>query len=108
MNKLLFAFAMSCALLGAQGAAPAQAASAQTEKMSQCNTQAIAKGLKGTARKEFMQQCLSTGSALAAPARKLTAQQQTMVDCNAQAGSRALKGEARQQFMKECLSSKNP
>jgi hypothetical protein len=106
MKKLLFAFAMSCALLGATGISAAQAASAQNQKMSQCNTEATAKGLKGSARKDFMKQCLSAKAATAAPARKLTAQQQKMVDCNAQAKTRALKGDARKKFMKECLSSK--
>lgn len=107
MNKLLFALAVSCALLGAPAAASAaQGASAQNQKMTQCNADATAKGLKGEARKEFMKQCLSAKAAPAAPARKLGAQQQKMVDCNAEAKTRALKGEARKKFMKECLSSK--
>ena len=88
----------------------------QQEKMTTCNADAKAKGLKGAERKEFMKNCLSgkgteattgTGTATGAAgsaATKGNAQQEKMKSCNADAKSKGLKGADRKTFMKDCLS----
>ena len=80
---------------------PSAAQQAQQQKMTDCNKQATAKGLKGDERKTFMSSCLS-GSASAPPA-KMT-QQEKMTDCNKQATAKGLKGDERKTFMSTCLS----
>ena len=120
MKKLMIAIGLSFAAITMPGLVSAQAATTQTSKMTQCNADAKAKGLKGEERKKFMKECLSAKVAepakpaaaekKAMPAahegKKLTAQQEKMVTCNADAKTKGLKGEARKKFMKECLSSK--
>ena len=120
MKKLIIAIGLSFAAITLPGLATAQAATTQTSKMTQCNADAKAKGLKGEERKKFMKECLSAKVAepakpaaaekKAMPAthegKKLTAQQEKMVTCNADAKTKGLKGEARKKFMKECLSNK--
>ena len=83
-------------LLSAQGVA----ATEQQNKMTTCNADATAKGLKGDERKAFMSTCLK-----AAPAAAATPQER-MKTCNATATTQALKGDARKAFMSECLKKK--
>ena len=80
-------------LLSAQGFA----ATAQQNKMTQCNAEASTQALKGDERKAFMSTCLK--------ARPAT-QQDKMKTCNATAGEQALKGDARKAFMSDCLKKK--
>jgi hypothetical protein len=87
------------------GAAPGSATATentQQEKMTSCNTDASAKGLKGDERKAFMQNCLSAHPASTA---KGNSQQEKMKTCNADATAKGLKGDERQAYMKTCLSS---
>ena len=78
----------------------AAAETAQQAKMKTCNAEANEKGLKGDARKTFMQGCLSGGSAPA------NSQQEKMKSCNQEANAKGLKGADRKTFMKTCLSGK--
>ena len=105
MNKFVAAVGLSCAVLLMPGVASAK--NAQTDKMTQCNTEATAKNLAGPARKSFMRECLGARPAASAPMRKhLNVQQQRMVTCNAEAKTKALRGDARKSFMRECLHGK--
>ncbi len=79
---------------------PAQAENTQQERMTSCNADAKAKGLKGAERKAFMKSCLS-GKEEAKP--KLNSQQEKMKSCNADATAKKLKGDDRKKFMSECL-----
>ena len=89
MKKVILSVAVS---LFAAGLAPAAfAASAQQNKMKECNASAADK--KGDERKAFMKECLS--------AKKAT-QQDKMKSCNKDATGK--KGDERKAFMKECLS----
>lgn len=92
----LFASAMIFA-----GLAPAQALTAQQEKMKTCSTEAKTEKLKGTDRKTFMSECLKTDGETAK--RTLTTQQEKMKTCNADAKTKALKGKERRTFMSTCL-----
>ncbi|MGE5319884.1 MAG: PsiF family protein [Hyphomicrobiaceae bacterium] len=83
--------------------AGAWAATAQQQRMKDCNAEASSKQMKGDARDAFMKSCLSGGTKSEA---KATAQQQRMKDCNAEASSKQMKGDARKAFMKSCLSNK--
>jgi len=82
----------------------AQAATAQQNKMKECNAEAGKKDLKGDERKEFMKTCLSA-KAPEAPAARLTPQQEKMKTCNKEAGEKKLAGDERKKFMKSCLSA---
>jgi psiF repeat len=110
----MVAVGAALAVAAAQGVV-AQAAheNSQQEKMTTCNTDAKAKGLKGDERKAFMKSCLSekgasasasAGSAAAAPSATLNSQQEKMKSCNADAKTKGLKGTERKAFMKSCLS----
>ena len=68
---------------------------AQTNRMSQCSTQAKENGLKGDARKEFMSQCLRN------PAAQTAAK-----ECNSAAAEKGLKGAQRKTFVDDCVKSK--
>jgi hypothetical protein len=90
----------------------------QQEKMTTCNADAKAKGLKGTERQAFMKSCLSgkaeatttgagasaTTGATGSAAAKGSGQQEKMKSCNADAKTKGLKGADRKAFMKDCLS----
>lgn len=76
------------------------AATEQQNKMTTCNADASAKGLKGDERKTYMSGCLK-----AAPPPAAT-QQDKMKSCNATASTQALKGDARKSFMSDCLRKK--
>lgn len=94
MKKLILSVAVS--MFAASLAAPnAFAATAQQNKMKECNASATDK--KGDERKAFMKECLS-----AKPAAKTT-QQDKMKSCNKEAGEKALKGDERKKFMSDCL-----
>jgi hypothetical protein len=94
--------AMLALLAGQATLAQATHANSQQEKMTSCNADATAKGLKGEERKSFMKSCLSDKAA--APAAKSNSQQEKMKSCNADANARGLKGDDRKAFMKTCLS----
>lgn len=79
---------------------PVFAATEQQNKMTTCNADASAKGLKGDERKTYMSGCLK-----AAPPPAAT-QQDKMKTCNATASAQALKGDARKSFMSDCLKKK--
>lgn len=91
----------ACAvLLGLLASSPVFAVTEQQNKMTTCNADASAKGLKGDERKTYMSGCLK-----AAPPPAAT-QQDKMKTCNATAGDQALKGDARKRFMSDCLKKK--
>lgn len=113
MKKTLISLAFcSAALAVTVAAVPAQAANAQTHRMSQCSSDAKAKHLHGAARKQFMKSCLRTKAKAARTSHRhhakagMSSQQQKMVSCNASAKSKGLKGDARKHFMKMCLRGK--
>ncbi len=92
--KLVIA-TLSVALAAFAGGA--QAATAQQNKMKECNASAGDK--KGEERKAHMKECLS-----AKPAGDgKTAQQEKMKSCNKEAGEKGLKGAERKSFMSSCL-----
>jgi uncharacterized protein HemX len=74
-----------------------QAATAQQNKMKECNASAGEK--KGDERKAHMKECLSAKPA----ASGKTAQQEKMKSCNKEAGEKGLKGAERKTFMSGCL-----
>ncbi|MGC3980680.1 MAG: PsiF family protein [Steroidobacteraceae bacterium] len=82
---------------------PASAATAQQERMTDCNAAAKDKKLAGDARKAFMKSCLSGNELTVATG---TIQQEKMKRCNVDANQQALKGNARKQFMSSCLKTK--
>ncbi len=90
------------ALLCLSLSTPALAATAQQQRMKDCNAKAT--GMKGEARKEFMSKCLK-GEDAGTTTPAATDQQQKMKDCNATAKTKGLKGAERKTFMKECLKS---
>lgn len=93
--------AMVWAMLLAVNAVAASAhAGVQQERMKQCNVEAKAKSLAGSARKEFMKSCLSTHETAG---HALNSQQQKMKVCSADAKSKGLKGAERRKFMSVCL-----
>ena len=98
------------AIVAAQAIAQASHQNSQQQKMTSCNADATAKGLKGTERKGFMKTCLSdkaaaaTAGAASATAATGNSQQQKMKTCNADATTKGLKGAGRKAFMKDCLS----
>ena len=88
--KTIIAAALLGLSLAATGAHAAEA-TAQQNKMAECNKEAGDK--KGDERKAFMKTCLS--------AKKQT-QQDKMKACNKDAAGK--KGDERKAFMKDCLS----
>lgn len=90
----------SAVVLGLMLVNPVFAATEQQNKMTTCNADASAKGLKGDERKTYMSGCLK-----AAPPPAAT-QQDKMKTCNATASAQALKGDARKSFMSDCLKKK--
>jgi hypothetical protein len=98
-------------LAGQAAVAQASKPNNQQEKMTTCNADAKAKGLKGDERKAFMKTCLSgaagasaTAGATGSAAAKGSSQQEKMKSCNADAKTKGLKGADRKAFMKDCLS----
>lgn len=81
--------------LGA-AAAETSGSKSQTNRMSQCSTQAKEQGLKGDARKEFMSECLRN------PAARTAAK-----ECSSAAADKGLKGAQRKAFVDECLKAKS-
>ena len=75
-------------------------ANSQQERMSQCNVEAKAHSLAGSARKQFVKDCLSTHPAAK---RALNRQQLKMKSCNVDAKAKGLKGAERRNFMSTCL-----
>ncbi|MBS0347940.1 MAG: phosphate starvation-inducible protein PsiF [Proteobacteria bacterium] len=98
MKKMILSVAVS--LFAASLAPAAFAATAQQNKMKECNASAADK--KGDERKAFMKDCLSAKPAAAAKDGKTT-QQDKMKSCNKEAGDKALKGDERKKFMSGCL-----
>lgn len=94
MKKMMLSVAVS--LFAASLAPAAFAATAQQNKMKECNASAADK--KGDERKAFMKECLS-----AKPAKPT--QQDKMKSCNKEAGEKTLKGDERKQFMSDCLKA---
>jgi hypothetical protein len=94
---------MGAALAVVAGQAIAQVSheNSQQQRMTTCNADAKAKGLKGADRKTFMKSCLSDRTAAAATGNS---QQEKMKTCNTDATTKGLKGTERKAFMKECLS----
>jgi psiF repeat len=103
MRRTTWWVAMGAALAVVAGQAIAQVSheNSQQQRMTTCNADAKAKGLKGADRKTFMKSCLSDRSAAAATGNS---QQEKMKTCNADATTKGLKGTERKAFMKECLS----
>ncbi|MCE4055702.1 PsiF family protein [Pseudomonas sp. Au-Pse12] len=99
MKMLRIPLLMVGLLLCSQGFA----ATAQQNKMTNCNAEATAKSLKGDERKAFMSTCLKAAPAAAATP---STPQERMKTCNADATAKALKGDARKAFMSDCLKKK--
>jgi len=97
MKKLILSVAVS--MFAASLTPAAFAATAQQNKMKDCNASAADK--KGDERKAFMKECLSAKPAAAEA--KGTTQQEKMKSCNKEAGDKALKGDERKKFMSGCL-----
>ncbi|HEY0767466.1 MAG TPA: PsiF family protein [Steroidobacteraceae bacterium] len=107
------------AVMAAQIAVAQSQQNSQQAKMTSCNADAEAKGLKGEDRKAFVKSCLSDKAAAGAPSDATSApaaataggttignsQQEKMRSCNADAKSKGLKGADRKAFMKDCLSA---
>jgi hypothetical protein len=74
----------------------------QQAKMTSCNADASAKGLKGDDRSAFMKTCLSHSAPTSST--KTNTQQEKMKTCNADATTKGLKGDDRSAYMKTCLS----
>jgi hypothetical protein len=89
--------------LGSLSPTAVQADNSQNAKMTSCNADATAKGLKGDDRKAFMKSCLSHDSGAAGSAAN--SQQQKMKTCNADATAKGLKGDDRKKYMSTCLSA---
>jgi hypothetical protein len=118
MRRTTWLVAMGAALAVVAGQAIAQASheNSQQQRMTTCNADAKAKGLKGADRKTFMKSCLSDRTAAAMPSTAAPAaatpggtttgnsQQEKMKTCNEDAKTKGLKGTDRKAFMKECLS----
>ena len=102
MRRSMCLVALGAALLLTAGQSALANENSQQQKMTTCNADATAKGLKGDDRQAFMKTCLSSH---AASATKGNSQQQKMTTCNADATAKGLKGDDRQAFMKTCLSS---
>ena len=107
----LVAMGAALAIVAAQAIAQASHENSQQQRMTSCNADATAKGLKGAERRTFIKSCLSekttaaTSGAAAAPAATTgNSQQQKMKTCNADATTKGLKGASRKAFMKDCLS----
>ena len=90
----LSAFAFVAPSYAADAASAPKPATAQQNKMTECNKEAGDK--KGDERKAFMKTCLS--------AKATPSQQDKMKACNADPKAKATKGDERKAFMKECLS----
>jgi len=102
MRRSLCLLTLGAALVLAAGQSALATENSQQQKMTSCNADATAKGLKGDERQTFMKTCLSAHPATAS---KGNSQQQKMTSCNADATAKGLKGDDRQAFMKTCLSS---
>jgi hypothetical protein len=102
MRRSTYLVALGAALLLTAGQSALATENSQQEKMSSCNADATAKGLKGDDRKAFMKTCLSNQPATTS---KSNSQQEKMKSCNTDATAKGLKGDDRQAFMKTCLSS---
>jgi hypothetical protein len=106
MRRTTWLVAIGAALAVVAGQAIAQASheNSQQQKMTTCNADAKAKGLKGADRKTFMKSCLSDKTAAATSGTTGNSQQEKMKTCNADATTKGLKGAGRKAFMKDCLS----
>ena len=90
---------LTATLLLALAMPTAYAATAQQNRMKDCNVEAKAKTLQGDPRKAFMSSCLKGETVGAAK----TTPQERMKSCNKDAGTNSLKGDARKAFMSSCL-----
>ena len=113
MRRTTWLVAIGAALAVVAGQAIAQASheNSQQQKMTTCNADAKAKGLKGADRKTFMKSCLSDKTAAATSGAAGTtgnSQQEKMKTCNADAKTQSLSGDARKSFMQTCLSAAAP
>ena len=98
----LLTLAAALAILAAQAPLAQADENSQQAKMTSCNADASAKGLKGDDRSAFMKTCLSHSSATSST--NTNSQQEKMKTCNADASAKGLKGDDRSAFMKTCLS----
>jgi hypothetical protein len=100
MNHRLFPALALGALLAVGGAVTVSAQGTQQERMRLCNTDANARHLMGTNRRQFMSTCLSHRGA---EHRASNSQQRKMKACSAEAKTKGLKGAARRRYMSDCL-----
>ncbi len=105
MKKILLALCLTFAASSLTYAREEKAPTPQQERITTCNKEAGAKGLKGDERKKFMSECLK-GETAGAAKKELTPQQQRMADCNKEAKEKNLAGAERKKFMSECLKKK--
>lgn len=98
MNRIqLSLIGIACTLsFGVAAAETKDGKQPQSNRMSQCSTEAKDKGMKGEARKEYMSQCLRTGGT-----------QSAAKVCAASADEKGLKGAPRKDFVAECVRSKS-
>lgn len=102
---LSFAAAVAHAAPAAVTEAAAPVAATPHKTKAACTADSKAQGLKGDARKAFIQQCAGSDAG-ATKTDGRTRQQQKMKTCNADAKTQGLKGDPRKAFMKECLRNK--
>lgn len=101
-HRLMQALALGAlgALLSLGGTVTVSAQGTQQERMKLCNTDASARHLMGTDRKQFMSTCLSKRGG---QHMVMNSQQRKMKTCSADANAKGLKGAARKHYMSDCL-----
>lgn len=105
-HRLIPALALG-ALLAVGGALTVSAQGTQQgtqqDRMRLCNTDANARHLMGTDRRQFMSTCLSKRGR---EHMTMNRQQRKMKDCSAQAQAKGFKGAARKLYMSDCLKGR--
>jgi hypothetical protein len=102
-HRLIPALALGALLAIGGAAVTVSAQGTQQQKMKLCNTDANARHLMGTERRQFMSTCLSKRGR---QHTTLNGQQQKMKDCSAAAKAKEFKGAARKRYMSGCLKGR--
>lgn len=103
MNRRIVPTLALGALLAIGGAVTVSAQGTQQDRMRLCNTDANARHLMGTDRRQFMSTCLSKRGR---DHMMMNRQQRKMKDCSAAAKAKALNGAARRHYMSDCLKGR--
>ena len=122
MQALLGAFASVLLVVALAAAADDKSGhSSETQRNTECATQAGARHLTGDARKQFMSDCLKGNTAMRADTSSAadreshsgtpadgdhhTSQTEKMKTCNHEASAKNLHGDERKTFMSRCLKA---